>query len=495
MLYFRQILILLVSLYTVRGVLKVLGAEDYGIYNVVAGVVTMCNFLSNSMASATQRYFSYDLGRQDFNHLKETFSSILMVYIFFILLILLIGETVGVWFLNHKLVISKERLYVANIIFQCSIVSFIFTLITTPFMALIIAHEDMSVYAYVSIIEASMKLVSVILLKYIPFDKLLIYGVLLCFVSIINTSIYRIYCHKYYKECVFRITWNKDLLKELISYSGWNLLGSSATVVKNQVMNILLNIFFGPIINAARGIAAQVNGAVISFGQNFSTALRPQVIKKFANQDIKECNKLVFEGTKITYFLMYIIILPLLIEMDFVLSIWLGDIPDKAVLFSRLVLIDALVECLSYQLMTLVHATGKIKWYQIIIGGIVVLNCPISLIALKFGAESYVVLVIAIVLSIVAIFGRLLVLKRQICFNVKDFLVKVVIRCFIVSMLSMIIPVLLSIIIKNSIVEFCCVCVSSIILVLIIVTYIGLSKDERVNLITMIKRKFKKENI
>ena len=304
MLYFRQILIMLVSLYTVRVVLNVLGAEDYGIYNVVAGVVTMFSFLSGAMATASQRYFSFDLGKNDTEHLKTTFSVTFQIYLLLAFAIIVLAETVGLWFVNNKLVIPAERMNAANWIFQAAIVSFLLTLITTPYMACIIAHENMNVYAYVSIVEAGLKLAIVFLLKVLPYDKLIVYGLLLASVALINTSIYRLYCHKHYSECKFRFVKDRLLFKEIISYSGWNLFGTVANVAKNQIINILLNIHFGAIVNAARGIASQVNVAVSSFGQNFTTALRPPIIKSYASNEKESAFSLVFRGRKFTFFLM-----------------------------------------------------------------------------------------------------------------------------------------------------------------------------------------------
>lgn len=283
-LYFRQILIMAVSLYTVRVVLNTLGAEDYGIYNVVAGVVTMFGFLSGAMASSSQRFFSFDLGKNDVEHLKITFSVTFQIYILIAGIVIIIAETVGIWFVNTKLVIPTERMAVANWIFQAAMVSFLLSLITTPYMASIIAHENMAVYAYVSIVEACMKLGIVFALKIIPYDKLIVYSLLIMTVGIVNTLIYIFYCRNNYDECKLHFVKDGSLLKEIISYSGWNLFGNIAGMIKNQGISILLNLHYGAIINAARGIASQVNSTVSSFAQNFSTELRLQIIKICSEQ-------------------------------------------------------------------------------------------------------------------------------------------------------------------------------------------------------------------
>lgn len=489
MLYFRQILIMLVSLYTVRVVLNTLGATDYGIYNVVAGVVTMFSFLSGAMATASQRYFSFDLGKKNYENLKTTFSVTFEIYLLLAFVVILFAETLGLWFVNNKLVIPADRLFAANCIYQSSIVSFLFTLITTPYMASIIAHENMNVYAYFSIIETFLRLGIVFLLKLVLMDKLVLYGVLLCCVTLINTSLYRFYCHKNYEECKVKFVWNKALFKELVSYSGWNMFGASIGVVKNQIMNIVLNLFFGPIVNAARGISAQVNSAVVSFGQNFSTAMRPQVIKSYAAGKIDDCMNLVYRGCKFTFFLMYIFILPLSLEMDFVLQIWLKNPPENAALFTKLALIDALIDCISYQIMTLAQATGKIKLYQSVVGGILLLNLPISYIFLKNGFPAYIVFVISICITLLAAIVRLFIIKRLTNFSISRFLLKAVLPCLLVSLLSAVVPYFVNISIKNIVVDFFVTVLVSVFMTILCILFIGLTKQERSNLKMQIKNK------
>ena len=417
MLYFRQILIMLVSLYTVRVVLSVLGAEDYGIYNVVAGVVTMFGFLSGAMATASQRYFSFDLGKGDTERLKITFSVTFQIYVLLALIIVFLAETLGLWFVNNKLVIPVERMKAANWIFQAAVVSFLFTLITTPYMASIIAHENMNVYAYVSIVEAGLKLGIVFLLRVLPYDKLIVYGILLATVALINTSIYRLYCRSHYAECKARFVKDGALFKEIVGYSGWNLFGSVASVVRNQGMTILLNLFFGPIVNAARAVAAQVNAAILSFAQNFSTALRPQIIKSYAAGEKNIMLRMVMYGTKIVFFLMLLICVPLYFEVPYLINLWLKNVPEHTVAFVRLVIIDVLIDSISYPIMAIVQATGKIKLYQALVGGILILNLPVSYLFLKLGFTAEIVFIVAIVLSVVALFLRILISQKLIDFN------------------------------------------------------------------------------
>ena len=489
MLYFRQILIMLVSLYTVRVVLNVLGAEDYGIYNVVAGVVTMFSFLSGAMATASQRYFSFDLGKGDNEHLKTTFSVTFQIYVLLAGVVIILAETIGLWFVNHKLVIPVERMSAANWIFQAAIVSFLLTLITTPYMASIIAHENMNVYAYVSIIEAGLKLGIVFLLKILSYDKLILYGLLLASVALINTSIYRLYCHKHYEECKFHFVKDVTLFKEIVSYSGWNLFGASVGVVKNQLINILLNMFFGPVVNAARGIASQVNGAVVSFSQNFSTAIRPQIIKTYAADKKDESMNLVYQGCKLTFFLMYFFSLPLILEMDIILKIWLKNPPEFAILFTQLALIDAVIDAISYPLMALAQATGKIKLYQGVVGGILLCNLPVSFVVLHFGAPAFIVMVIAICITCIAFVVRVFIVKHLVGFSLFEFLRRSLIPCILVAILSFIFPALIRIFLTESFLRLCLTILISILSTGCFILLLGINKSERQKLYIFIKQK------
>ena len=489
-LYFRQILIMLVSLYTVRVVLNTLGAEDYGIYNVVAGVVMMFGFLSGAMATASQRFFSFEMGRKNEAGLPHIFSVTLTIYAFLSAVIVIFAETLGFWFVCNKLVIPLERMTAAKWIYQCAVISFLFTLMTTPYMSAIIAHENMSIYAYVSIAEAALKLAVAFVLKIAVADKLILYGILLLFVAIINTGLYRFYCRRHYKECRFRLSWDKKLFSGMFSYVGWNLFGSSVGVFKNQIVNILLNQFFGSLVNAARAIASQVSAAVTSFSQNFSTAIRPQIIKTYAAEEKEECLSLTFRGCRMTFFLMYIFTLPLLLEMPFVLDVWLKNPPENAVIFARLVLIDALVDSVSYPIMTLAQATGKIKLYQSAVGGILLMNLPASYVCLKCGLPAYSVLVAAICITFIAFVVRLFIVKVLTGFSIRSFLMSVCLPIFAVAVLSAVVPVAARYFIKGGVMNFICVVFLSVTFASASILFVGMNKSERVSVLNMMRRRF-----
>ena len=479
MLYFRQIVLMLVSLYTVRVVLETLGAEDYGIYSVVGGVVAMLSFLSVSMATASQRYFSFELGRGDSEQLKKVFSLSLLIYILIGVLIVLLSETIGLLFVNNKLLIPLERKDAALWVYQFSIISFLFTVLISPYMALIIAHEDMSIYAYVSVVETVLKLGVVFLLRFIAWDKLTLYGLLMLIVAVINTTIYRIICLKKYKECKFSFYWSKKLFMEIAGYSGWNMVGASVGVFKNQILNILLNQFFNPIVVAARIIAVQVESAAISLSQNFNTAMKPQIIKNYAAGEKDKMLLLMFRGSKGTYLLMYIFVLPLLLEMPIILKFWLKDPPEYAVLFTRLMLFDVLLTSISYPVMTVVQATGKMKLYQSVVGGVLLLNLPVSWVFLLMGAPPYSVLIIAVFFAVAALIVRLLILKRLIDYSIRRFFRLVIAPVLIISAISAILPVLINYFSLQNVLRLCLVTIVSIISIMVCSYVIGLTYGER----------------
>jgi O-antigen/teichoic acid export membrane protein len=478
---------MLVSLYTVRVVLNTLGAEDYGIYNVVAGVVTMFGFLSNSMAAASQRYFSFEIGRKDFEQLKRIFNLSFEIYVLIAVIVLLLAETIGLWFVTNKLVIPLERKNTAFWIYQFSLISFVFLILTSPYMAAIISHEDMNIYAYVSILEVVLKLGIVFMLRLIQWDHLKLYGLLLCSVVIVIALVYWIICRLKYPECNFSIYWNKQLFKEITNYTGWNLFGSSVGIFKIQAINILLNQFFNPMIVAARGIASTVNSAVVSFSQNFSTALRPQIIKTYAINNRKEMLRIMFYGSKGTYFLMYLFTLPLVLEAHTVLSLWLKNPPGYTVLFTRLALIDALIDSISYPIMTVAQATGKIKLYQSVVGGILLLNLPVAWVLLLRGAPAYSVMVAAICLTLIAFIVRLLILKRLIDYSMMRFFKEVLLPVAKISIVSAIIPYVLYSILQMGIMRLLLVIVISMFSVCGSVYVFGLSVQDRDKLRLMIR--------
>ncbi|HDI3134836.1 TPA: hypothetical protein PMB21_003576, partial [Vibrio cholerae] len=436
-LYFRMILTLGVTLYTSRVVLNELGIEDFGIFNVIGGVITMMAFLSGAMTSATQRFFSFELGKSNLDQLANVFKMSLNIHWLIVLIVIIAAETLGLWFINTHLVIPPERILAANLIFQCSLFSFCCTVISVPYNAMIIAYEKMSAFAYISIVDVSLKLTVVCLLAIHDGDKLKLYGLLLSVVSLINFFCYYIYAHRRFLVARFSFYWNSELFKTLFSYTGWNLFGNLASVATNQGINILLNIFFGASINAARAIAFQVNTAITGFVGSLQTAINPQVVKSYASGNHEYMHQLIIGGSKYTFFLLYALALPVILQIDFILELWLVSPPEYSESFCQLVLIEALITSLSGSLMASAQATGKIKLYQTVVGGILLLNLPLSYLLLSRFGNAYSVFWVSIATSLIALLFRLFILKKLIQLNVGEFIQRVLFRVLFVIILTL----------------------------------------------------------
>lgn len=498
LLYLRMMLIMMISLYTSRVIIRTLGIVDYGIYNVVGGVVSMMGLLNSTMSVSTQRYLTFELGKGNIEKLKKTFNVSFQIYIILAIIFLLLAETIGLWFLNNKLVIPSDRMVAANWCFQFFCLSIVNTLFVNPFNACIIAHEKMGIYAYVSIIDVLLKLGIVYLICISPYDKLISYGLFYLFISFIITMIYRIYCLKKFPECQFKFYKDKALLKELLSYSGWNLFGSASSMVKGQGLNILLNLFFNPTVNAARGIAYQINAQVAHFFSNFYTAVRPQITKYYAQGDIINMFKLVFMSSKMAYYLILIISLPVVIDTQYIIDLWLGQTPNFVIPFVRIIMIITAIDSMANPLMTSVHATGKIALYQSTVGIITMLNIPISYWLLKFQicTSPNTVFIVSLILAIVNFFDRLWIVNRLLKFPVIRYIKEVVLNGIVVTCCSIVIPLSLSLLSNNSFVMHFCIIISSVISTIITIYFIGLNNDERQFIKKTITKKlnYKKNN-
>lgn len=478
-----------VSLFTVRIVLSVLGVVDYGIYNVVAGVVSMFGFLSGTMASASQRFFAYEIGRNDPSQLKKTFNTTIIIYLILALVIVILAETIGLWFLYNKMTIPPDRFNAALWTYQFAIASFVITIMVVPYSAAIIAKENMKIYAVISIVEVALKLIIVYILLLFEIDKLKLYAVLMFLSTIIISSLYPAYCLRKYSEFRFNFFWEKDIFKTLLSYSGWNLFGAIASVLNSHGVNILLNVFFSPVINAARAIAMQINSVVNQFIHNFMLASRPQITKYYAEERIEEMFDLVFKSSKFSFYLLSIIAIPIIIKIEYILNLWLKEVPDFTIIFSRLILIVAMIDSFSYSLMASAQATGKIKKYQAIVGSVLMLNVPISYIFLRLGFSPEWTLYIAIIISIICLFLRLLLLKEMLQFPISNFIINAIITPTFVVALGLITPLIVHVNIVND--TFFTIILFGIIYILstiVSIYFFGLTKDEKLYFLKFIKR-------
>lgn len=440
LLYMRMLFTMTVSLYTSRIVLATLGVDDYGIYNVVGGVVAMFTVLSGSLSSAISRFITFEIGHGDIKKLKLIFSTSVTIQFFIAIGILLIAEIVGVWFINEKMNISTDRLLAANWVLQCSIVTFMINLISVPYNAMIIAHEKMSAFAYVSILEVTLKLLIVYMLYISSYDKLIVYAILLMLVALAIRMVYGIYCKKHFEEASYSLVWDKDVFKEMLGFAGWNFFGNACYMLNTQGVNMLINMYFGVALNAARGIAVQVDGAVMSFVNNFTVALNPQITKSYASGDLQYMYKLLNQGTKFAFFIMYFFVVPFVLETETILRIWLKEVPEQSTIFLRLVLFASLASVSGNELYYGITSTGQIKNYQLVVSLVGVMVFPLTWIAYESGAGASCTYLffIAIYLSLNII--RLQFLKRLIHFPVRAFLCEAVKPISIVAASAFILP-------------------------------------------------------
>lgn len=491
-LYIRMLVMMIISFFTARITLNALGVVDYGINNVVGGLVSLFSLLSTSLSNATSRFMTFGLGQGDLDNLKKIFSTTINIHIILAIIVVIAIESIGVWFLNNQMNIPTNRLYAANWVLQCSAISFVIGILNIPYNSAIIAHEKMSAFAYMTIFDAVFKLVIVFGIYYYGGDKLIFLAILTVIQSVIRQLVYWIYCKRKFKECVYVRGRNKQMEKSIFSFAGWNFIGSSACLLKDQGVNVAINIFTGPAVNAARGIAMQVNGIVAQFIGGFMTALNPQITKSFASGEFERMHKLIFQGTRLSYFLFMTLSIPIFIEIENILYIWLGQVPEHTVWFTRLVIILSLSDILSNTLVTAQFATGKIKKYQIVVGGIMFLNFPISYVFLRFGYCPEITMMIAIIISQLCLISRLYFLRTMINLSVKDFIKKVYINTLIVTLLSAIIPTICYLFIQQQIIRFIMVCITALITSCTTIYSIGCDSNER-QLVHNILRKYLKK--
>lgn len=480
MLYFRMLLTMAVALYTSRVILQTLGVEDFGIYNVVAGFVTMLGFLHGAMSSATQRFLAFELGQSGEKDVRGIFSMSMNIHILIAVIVLVVGETLGLWFVRTQMTIPIDRMFAAEWVFHLALLSFMVTIISVPYNALIIAHEQMSIFAAVSILDVILKLLIVFMLGWFGMDKLILYGLLSLTVVFIIFMVYRSYCKSKFVESKFRLYWNRRLFNTMLSYTGWNLWGNIAAVMSGQGVNVLLNIFFGPTVNAARAIAMQVSGALNSFVQNLQVAINPQIIKSYAAQDMDYMHKLVCYGAKYNFFVLLLLALPVLNNIELILPVWLGVVPESTSIFTKLIIINILIDSLSPSLMTAAQATGRIKLYQFVVGGLLLINVPTSYIILKMGGAAYTVFYVSIGLSMLALLARIYLISNLIEMKKKVYLVDSIIPILSVATLVFVINFFLEERFSSTLLGFSLSVIFSGILVITTVLMVGLNKDERI---------------
>lgn len=489
LLYFRMFIVMCIQLYTSRIILKTLGVVDFGIYGVVGGIVTMFAFLNGALGSATSRYFTFELGKGNLEKLRKVFCLSVVNHIIIAIIILLLSETVGLWFLYEKMVIPTERMYAALWVFHISVLTACFSLTQVPYTAAIIAHERMGIYAYVGLVEVILKLAVVYAITYSPIDKLIFYAISLFILQVTVMMIYRFYCIRSYNECHFKLYKDKQLSKEMLQYASYDLIGNASVMVQGQGLNIILNMFAGPVANAARAIAFQVQGAVTQFSNNFMTAVRPQIIKYYAQNDIENMMKLVYQSSILCYVLLLMLILPLSLRIDYILKLWLGNYPDYTPSFTILVLINTLISAFRNPRTTIFHATGNIKLSNIITGGILCCSFPIGYILMRLNYHPNFIFGGMVFTTIMADISNLLILKRYIKYSIKKFLIKVHIPCIAITSLSIIPIFICHHLLSETFINLINLILITIIIISFTTFYLGLKKEVRKKYLVMAKEK------
>ena len=487
MLYVRMLFTMAVSLFTSRVVLQTLGVEDYGIQNVVGGVIAMFSVLSGSMSSAISRFITFELGRGEIHRLKTVFSTGVNIQLGMSLLVIIVAEAIGVWFLNCKMNIPAERMVAANWVFQCSILTFVFNLLSVPYNASIIAHEKMSAFAYISVIEVTLKLIIVYMLTVSPFDRLITYSVLLLCVGALIRFIYGYYCKRHFEECTYHFVYDKAVLKSMTSFAGWNFLGNGAYMLNTQGVNILMNMYFGVAVNAARGVATQVDAALKQFVNNFTTAVNPQITKSYAQGDLESMHKLVCRSAKFSAFLMMFFAVPIILETDTILTLWLKNPPAYASIFLKWIIISSFMDTvLANSLVTSMFATGNIKRYQIIVTTVGCLVFPLSWLAFQLGFEPQVGYILYFIIYSILLFIRLYLLRDMVKFPIMMYVREVLFKVLPTMAICFTIPSLLLFSMGEGVVRFILIVVLSTIVSSFTIYYLGLNEGEKKYLIELL---------
>lgn len=488
-LYLRMFVMMLTALFTSRIVLDVLGAADYGLNNIIGGVVVLFSFLNSALLSATQRFLNFHLGRQDYKQTNVVFCMSMNTYLLLSIVVVVLGETIGLWFVNTQLNIPSERMYAAQWVYQFTLIQFVINLLRVPYNASIIAYERMNFYAYVSLVEVIAKLLVVYLLYITTFDKLIFYSFLYTIVPLIVAFIYKIYCNRNFETTKYKRIWDKVAFKEMFSFSGWSLFGSLANLAAQQGLNILINIFYGVTVNAAAGIANQISTNVYGFISNFQTAFQPQIVKTYAAKEIDNFHRLIFQTSKFSYFMVLVLVLPILFTIDGILDIWLKEVPRYTAIFCRLILVFLSIEAITAPLWMSVQATGKIRNYQILVASLIFLNFPLAYIVLKLGMPVYSVWVIRIIVNIVVMIARCIYMKKMLNFPLLSYLKAVIAPILSVTFVAIPIPLILNYMIHGFWQNMIIVGIATLALTILDVYFVGMNTHEKLLARNMILKK------
>lgn len=491
-LYFRMLFMMVLTFWTTREVLANLGVVDFGLSNVIGSVVTMSAFLANVMRAAASRYFAVSIGKGNSGELRQIFSLTVYLYIIAIVFIFLLLETIGVWVVSNKLVIPPDRVSAANNFFQISIVTFLVNTLAVPYSAMIVAKEDMGHFAALSIIDAVIKLAVAFCITLAPIEKLPFYGILMLFAGILHFLFNAIVATKKYPEARLMKYWNTSLFSEIVKFSGWSMFAGLTTLFSDVLINVLLNNFFGAVVNAARGIAMQVNNGANSFAENFLMAVRPGIMKLCAQKNYAEMIDLTNKGAKFGFLLSMFIVIPIMVDGNYILNFWLDNVPEGAPIFVYLIMIDLAINIFSNPLIAVAQATGKIALFMTVVGVTIWMKLPLSYIALKLGFPAESVFVVSICISIICLFIRLAIINRLVNFPIANFLIKVVFKAGIIALISFAISRQLHMLLQPSIIRLIIVVLINALCVGLLTYIIAMNRSEREKIRKTILEKAKK---
>lgn len=490
-LYIRMLIVLALSLYTTRVVLATLGIIDYGIYNVVCGFVSMFAFLNNSLANGTQRFYNFRIGEGRNNEIQLVFSTSMLIQIALAIILFVMLETFGLWYINNKMIIPGERLTAAFWVFQCSVISLFFVVLQVPYSAAILAFEKMDYYAIVSIVDVLLKLAIVFVLPFVDADHLILYGILSLLISIVNFLLYAVYCKSRFRVETTMI-WRKRekvLMREMTSFSGWNVFGTFAYMIKDQGLNVLLNSFFGPVVNAARGIAMQINGALQGFSTNIVAAIRPQLVQSYSSGNISRVQNMMYSMSRLIFLMLFILSLPIMVELPYVLRLWLsGNIPQYTVVFTDLVIVNMIITSMNTPLSQVVHATGKMKHYQIGTSITICTILPISFLFLKLGYSPVSTFIVSIIISIINQLVCLLLLKRIFPYSIKSYIKDVIVPCLSLAVLTPVVPIIIHYSLTEGLVRLLIILTTSMLTTSLFSYYLVLTNNEKGMLIVFLNK-------
>lgn len=485
--YIRMFFSIIIGLYTSRIVLSVLGIEDFGLYNVIGGIIGMFGFINGSMSNATSRFITYYLGKNEQTKVNDVFNLALLIHFGIAFIILIIGETIGLWYLNNKLVIPEGRMYAAQWLYQLTIASSVITIISVPYNSSVIAHERMNAFAYISMMDIVLRLLIVIAISYSPYDKLIFYGTMLFVVQVLDRIVYGIYCSCNFPDTKFKLYWNKEEFIQIFAYAGWNMLGTSSYVIYNQGINLILNFFFGTVVNAARGIALQVENLVKQFANNIQVAINPQIVKSYAQNEMERMFTLIFASSKYCFYLLFLLSFPIMLEADYILTLWLGHYPEHTVSFLRITLCSVMMDCFINPLWTANNATGRVRKMQIAVSLNSYCFLPILLLLMKYINIAEIAFIVYFISRITSVIIRLYLLHQSISLPIMKYCRNVLYRTLLVVLLSIIIPILIFTMFSPGFLRFIVSTAICLISTMSCIFFVGLDNSEREKAISKMK--------